>query len=162
MTNVYPIARKAPVRLSDDDEYAVYKYCIEGHGVYQIESAIEFRVEAVKLANEINLLSKPIITDGKKINSYHVRTSVEHVVAWQKRIGKLPVVPMETAELEQLRIYKTKTTRQVEELKLQEENSARLIGEYTAKISKLKDEIERLNKSGAQNKIDRIREIVSV
>lgn len=154
MTSNYPEERKAPVRLSDNDQYMVYKHCIENYGVCQIESAIEFRVDASKLANEINLLSKSIIEGGKKINAYHVKSSVERIVEWQKRLGKLPVVPLETVEMDQLKIFKTKATRQIEELKLQEENNARIIVEQDAKI-------KRLENSGAQTKLDRIRAIVS-
>lgn len=143
--------RKSPVRLSDEEEYMVYKYCIENHGVYQIDSATEFRVEPIKIANEINLLK---FINGKQINSHHVRMSVERVVAWQKRMNKLPAVPIETAELEQLRIYKTKTTKEIEEYKLSEKFN-------TDKIHDMHKEIERLKKSDAQNKIDRIRAIVS-
>lgn len=152
VTNNYPTNRKPAVRLTEDEQYAVYKYCIENHCVYQIEAAIEFRVDASKIANEI-IKNYPKIVDDKKISSYHVKAAVEAVVGWQKRIGKLPVLPMETAELEQLRIYKTKTMKELEEYKL-------AVAAQKEEKRLMNQEIERLKKAGAQSTIDQIRKLV--
>ena len=151
MTKNYPEARKSPVKLSDEEKYLVYKFSIENHGLYQAESATEFRVAPDKIAKEMNLLK---IIEGKQVNGHHVRTSVERVVAWQKRLGKLPVVPLETAELEQLKIHKKKSIMEIEEFKIEIEINKK-------EIELLRKENERLKKSDAQNKVDRIRAIVS-
>lgn len=146
-------ARKPSVRLVEDEQYAIYKYCIEHRCVHQIEAAIEFRVNATFVANEINQ-SYSKITNGKVISSYHVKSAVEAVVGWQKRLGKLPVVPLETVELDQLKIEKTKHLKEIEQLKHDNVVKSRDIQAMNA-------EIERLKQSGAQATIDRIRQLVN-
>lgn len=139
---------KSPVRLNGDQEYAIYKYAIENHCLYQEGDITEYRVNLEKIAREINLLK--II--NATINGHHIKVSIEKVVAWQKRLDKLPAVPMETVELDQLKIFKTKATREIEELKMAIENQRK--------------EIERLTKLGAHNvddlryKIDRLKAIL--
>lgn len=139
---------KSPVRLNGDQEYAIYKYVIENHCLYQEGDTTEYRVNTEKIAKEINLLK--IIS--AVINGHHIKVSVEKVIAWQKRLDKLPAVPMETVELDQLKIFKTKATREIEELKLCVENQRK--------------EIERLTKLSAHNvddlkyKLDRLKAIL--
>lgn len=153
--NNYPETRKAPVRLTDDEEYNIYKYAVENHCIAQVDDLFNFRVEPSTIAKEINLQFSKIV-NGRVINYYHVKSSVEKVISWQKRLNKLPIQPIETAELEQLRIYKTKTMKEVEELKL-------AIAHKNNTLDQAAKEIERLKKpSDAQQKLERIRAIVSV
>lgn len=123
--------RKSPTKLNGDQEYAIYKYAVESQSLLQNEDSTAFRVKVEQVAKEVNNLKLV----GIAVNAHHVRKSVERVVAWQKRLGKLPIVPLETVELEQLKITKTKQIREIEELKTTIEN--------------LKTENERLNKLGA-------------
>lgn len=145
--------RKQSIRLIEDEQYAIYKYCIEQRCIHQIEAAIEFRVNATLVANEINQ-NYPKITNGKVISSYHVKSAIEAVVGWQKRLGKLPVVPLETVELDQLKIEKTKYLKEIEQLKHDNVVKSRDIQVMNA-------EIERLKQSGAQVIVDRIRQLVN-
>lgn len=92
--------------------------------------------------------------NGRTINAHHVKTSVGRVVAWQQRLGK-EIIPLETVEMDQLKADNVKKTRQIEELKVSCEN-----GEKALKNAQ--KEIERLTYSGAQQKLDKIRALVSV
>lgn len=152
MTN-YPETRKSPVRLTDEERYYIYKYCIENHSVYQIESAIEWRVNKERIAKEINMFNYPWL-EGRKLSAYHIVDGVETVVDWQKKLGKLPVVPLETVELDQLKSTKIKMIKEIENYKL-------VIEKANNDIAALAIEVERLRKSDAQSKMDRIRAIVS-
>jgi len=153
MTN-YPEGRKAPVRLTEEEAYAIYKYCVENHCLKQVEDETTFWVEPVRIAKEINLT--PRIVNGKTISSYHIKNSVADVILWQKLLDKLPVQPLETVELEQLRESKLKLVHELENLKIS-------FARATTDLTKLATENERLKKSsGAQQKLDRIRAIVSV
>ena len=93
--------RNSPVRLSNKEKYMVYKYAIEQHCIIQDGADYEFRVSAMKIAKEINN-TKSLIS--KRINSHHILQAVSEIVEWQEMMGKLPAIPQETAELEQLRI----------------------------------------------------------
>lgn len=151
----YPSERKSPVRLTPDEEWGIYKYCIENHCLKQVEDLTSFWVEPHKIAKEINE-HFPKITNGRAISPQHIKGAVESVVGWQKRIGKLPVVPIETAELEQLRIFKKSAIIETENLKADKTQLMQL-------HDKLVKENERLKKpSDAHQKLERIRAIVSV
>lgn len=149
----YPENRKNPVRLSNDEEYAVYKYCIEHHCLRQIEDLFAFRVQPTEIAREINSTYSKMVA-GREINAHHVKTAVDRVIAWQQRLGK-EIIPQETVEMEMLREDNTRKTRQIEELKVSCEN-----GDKALKAAQ--KEIERLNSEGALQKLTRIRAIVSV
>lgn len=151
----YPETRKSPVRLTPDEEYGIYKYCVENHCLAQNEDLFNFRVEPGIVAKEINK-HFPRITNNRDINSHHVKVAVENVVGWQRRLGKLPVVPIETAELEQLREGKLRMVKEIEEFKL-------LVERYKTALDANAKEIERLKKpSDAHQKLERIRAIVSI
>lgn len=156
----YPSERKSPTRLNADEKYAVYKYCVENYALKQVDDMTTFWVEPHKIAKEINQHYSKIVSD-KTITPQHVKDAVEYSVAWQRRLDKLPVQPIETAELEQLRIYKNKTVREVEELKI-------AIEDKDNAIHKLRNENARLTNGSAREleatkqKLERIRAIVSV
>lgn len=145
--------RKPNVRLTAEEEYGVYKYAVENHCLSQTADMYSFRVQPSIIAQEINK-HFPKITNNREISVNHVRSAVDNVIGWQKLLSKLPVVPIETAELEQLREGKLKMIKEIEELKVLHSNNAHT-------ILQLRAEIERLKNSGAQSKIDRIRAIVS-
>ena len=151
----YPENRKSPVRLTPDEEYIVYKYAVENHCLAQDGDLFNFRVEPARVAKEINMHLNKVFA-GREIRAGHVKGSVESVIGWQARLGKLPVVPIETAELEQLREGKIRMIKELEGLKL-------LVAHKDHTISEAAKEIERLKKpSDAQKMVDRIRAIVSV
>lgn len=143
----YPANRKAPVKLSADEKYMVYKYAVENHCLAQEGDLYKFRVAPERVAHEVNLVIKAL--NGRQINGYHVKDAVETVVDWQGRLNKVPAVPIETAELEQLKIFKIKATREIEELKLacEEKENALLM---------LRAELERQNKSSDALKYKKI------
>lgn len=147
-------ARKSPVRLTPNEEYAIYKYAVENHCLAQEGDLFNFRVEPARIAKEVNISLNKML-EGREIRAGHIKTAVASVIGWQARLNKLPVVPIETTELEQLKINKTKMIREIEELKLAVEHKDKTIAQAAK-------EIERLKKpSDAQVRLDRIRAIVS-
>lgn len=78
--------RKSPTYLSDIEQYALYKYCIEHKCLTQQGTLTKYRVLPKIIADEIN--SAKILKDV--ISEHHVRKSIERVVEWQEILEKLP------------------------------------------------------------------------
>lgn len=155
MTN-YPETRKSPVRLTADQEYTIYKYCVEHNCLKQADDMFSFRVTPTEVAKEINLgYSK--IAEGKAISAYHIRSAVESVIGWQTRLQKIPTAPIETVEIEQLKEAKIKLVKEVEEYKL-------LHSQECAKTKKLAEEVSRLAqiKTDAEAILNHIKKIIGV
>ena len=114
--------RKSPVRLEDDEKYAVYKYVIENHCVIQNGETFSFRVQPSQIANEMNILGLIRI-----INQHHVKEAVDKVISWQKRLNKIPVVPKETVEVDMLKVENAKKTRELVEAQTALENCKKML-----------------------------------
>lgn len=142
------------VRLNGDEKYMLYKYVVEHYCLAQEGDLYRFRVPPATVAQEVNKNFKSLFP-GKMISAYHVKDSVEEVIDWQVRMNKLPPVPIETAELEQLKIYKTKSMKEIEELK-------EVIRQKDRDIYTLRTELERLKKipTDAPMKLEKIKQIL--
>lgn len=133
--------RKPAKFLSDEEKYEIYKYAIENRCLFQNNENFEYRVSATQIARELCTLGK--VTN---ITSHHVQESIKKVINWQKILDKLPAVPQETVELDQLKIKNTRAVREIEELK--------------AKIENLEKNLSKQN-NDASEKLKRIKAIIS-
>lgn len=143
--------KKPSVRLSHEENYIVYTYALENKALYQNGEETTFRVPMDKIAKEINMLGKLPAT--KVITAHHIKTSVETVLAWEKILNKLPVLPVDIDEIDKINQRYNNKVKEIEELKLM--------------ISTQQKEIQRLSKLGAGDteivkmKIERIRSIIN-
>lgn len=151
-TKSYPSSRKSPVRLTNREEYKIYTYCVENHCISQDGEYIAWRVDKAKISKEINILN---MFEGRAVTSHHIASAVENVVEWQGMMEKFPAMPLETVEMEQLKIQHKKDITELEKHKL-------AIDAQKNELKLCYEEIERLKKSDAHAKIARIRAIVSV
>lgn len=127
------VKKKTRQFLTNDEKWAIYKYCIENHCISQNGAGIKFRVSQTIAADEIN--GANIL--NRRITSYHINNSVMEIVEWEQRFNKFPE-PQETAELEQMRIQHIKDVNEIEKLKL-------VIKGLQDEINKNKDYKERNN-----------------
>lgn len=146
--------KKSRVNLSDDEEYKIFKYCVENRCIALIDKEMFWRMEQAKIAAEIN--NTPILT-GRKIKGSHVRNAVNRVIGWINRLEKEMPVLQETAEIEQLKIKDIKNTKEIEELKYKIEQ---LEADNAASAKGFRNEIERLNNSGAQATLNKIKSLL--
>lgn len=107
------VKKKTRQFLTNDEKWAIYKFCIENHCISQNGSGVKFRVTQTIAADEIN--AARIL--NRKITSYHINNSVMEIVEWEQRFNKFPE-PQETAELEQMRIQHIRDINEIEKLKL--------------------------------------------
>ncbi len=150
----YPSERKSPTRLSADEKYQVYKFCLENHALKFDEGELTFWAEPHKIAKEINLLKLDCM-NGKIITSQHVKDSVDYTIGWMTRLDKLPEIPVEIEELNRLKSERIEVIKELENLRLK-------VDHQNNTIRQAANEIEKLKKNGAEQKLARIRAIVSV
>lgn len=133
--------KKSRQFLTDDERWAIYKYCIENHCLFQNGDSFKFRVSQSVAADEIN--TRGIL--NRKITSYHVNSSVFDILEWERRFQKFPE-PQETMEMDMLKVQHTKDINEIETLKqrvkeLEKEIHATKHNAYTA--AQLQDKINK-------------------
>lgn len=129
MNKEYPTTRKSPVRLNDEQKYAVYTYAIENGCVYQKGEDITIRVEPSLVAKEINQDKILEVI----INGHHVTEALSRVINWQKRLKLLPVMPIETVQMDMLKIEMSKKDKELAAL----DDLQKRLAKYMDKLSKI-------------------------
>lgn len=127
--------------LTNDEKWAIYKFCIEHHCISQNGAGIKFRVTQTMAADEINA-AKLL---GRSITAYHVNTSVVDVIEWETRFNKFPE-PQETMDMQQMKIQHVKDITEIERLKLVIENLQKQINKNENYEEINKRLLEKINK----------------
>lgn len=133
------MSRATPVRLSDHQRYAVYKYAVEKQCILQKGEAVIYRVQAQIIAEELNLLPNKI--HEANISGHLVKESINKVIEWQYLLEKVPDPPKATVQLDMLSAENTRLSNHIEDVR---KNNAANIAARDATIKALMDKIAKV------------------